>query len=423
MKRTRGSGSAVSLYLPADVKYLHDLAVQDPNLTASEIYANALRSILGEKEAKHPLELMQESQELEISNLNEMLEQATKRLEATQSRLPKEIAKATWMRHNLGKEHLEAMEHLRILLFFNANVPNSSGLKIPSTPSACLDLYKEYISRYESTKRGPDQTKEFTLLADRHPSILKQPYVKCINAENLEIECCIKIPGQDGRYEYIESDRGTELGDDLIYRCASCWSSRKLEHKGKDRKGKKIAKLLPYWKTEILTDEEMNLIGKRNELLPDAGLLQHQKNSVLEAEIARLTEIATDSFDIEHTDKASRIEELNNSAKGKFEYDSKNNERIPQWKGHKNWMGAVAYGNNVRRMQNQYPEHYEEFMNFKKELGELNKFKIHFINTRKKELVLESQNYIVKLDDHQIAEARNNKIENSGIRNKQRLVD
>jgi|SaaInlV_125m_DNA_1040241.scaffolds.fasta_scaffold00793_21 hypothetical protein len=408
MKRTRGSGSAVSLYLPADVKYLHDLAVQDPNLTASEIYANALRSILGDKEAKHPLELMQESQELEISNLNELLEQATKRLEATNSRLPKEIAKATWMRHNLGKEHLESMEHLRILLFFNANIPNHNGIKIPSTPRACLDLYKEYISRYEATKRGPDQTTEFTLLTDRHPQHLKQPHVKCINSDNLEIECCIKIPGKDGRYDYIESNRGTELGDDLVYRCASCWSARKLEHKGVDRKGKKIAKLLPYWKTEILTDEEMNLIGKRNQLLPDAGLLQHQKNSILDAEIDKLNKIAIDAFDVEHTDKASRIEELENSAKSGFEYDPKTNERIPQWKGHKNWMSSVAYGNNLRRMQNQYPERYEEFMNFKKELGELNKFKNEFINSRKKDLVLQSQNYIIRLDDQVVVDSRNN---------------
>tara|TARA_B110000444_G_scaffold197342_1_gene188155 strand:- start:590 stop:1849 length:1260 start_codon:yes stop_codon:yes gene_type:complete len=402
MKRTRGSGSAVSLYLPADVKYLHDLAVQDPNLTASEIYANALRSILGDKEAKHPLELMQESQELEINNLNAMLEQATKRLEATQSRLPNEIAKATWLRHNLGESHLKTMEHLRVMLFFNANVANTNGIKIPSTPRACLDLYKEYISRYEATKKGPEHTKEFTLLVDRHPSNLKQSHVKCINADNLEIECCIKIPGQDGRYEYIQSDRGTELGDDLIYRCSSCWTERKLAHKGKDTEGKKIAKLLPYWKTEILSDEEMVLIGKRNDINADVGLLQHQKNTVLGDELVKLQALAEDSFDVEHTDKASRIEELMNLAKAKFEYDSKTNERIPQWKGHKNWMGAVAYSKNMRKMENQYPENYAEFMILKAELSELNKFKVQFLNERKKNLILESQNYIIQIKDHPI---------------------
>jgi len=193
----------------------------------------------------------------------------------------------------------------------------------------------------------------------------------------------------------------------LVYRCASCWTARKLEHKGVDRKGKKIAKLLPYWKTEILTDEEMNLIGKRNQLLPDAGLLQHQKNSILDAEIDKLNKIAIDAFDVEHTDKASRIEELENSAKSGFDYDPKTNDRIPQWKGHKNWMSSVAYGNNLRRMQNQYPEKYEEFMNFKKELGELNKFKNEFINSRKKDLVLQSQNYIIRLEDQVVVESRN----------------
>lgn len=407
----RGSGGAVSLYLPAEVKYLHDLAVQDPNLTASEIYANALRAILGDKEAKHPLELMKESQELEINNLNALLQEATKRLEATQSRLPREIAKATWLAHNLGKGHLETMEYLRVILFFNANLPTPTGIKIPSTPRACLDLYKEYISRYEATKKGPEQTVEFELLHDRHPNHLKQPHVKCINADNLEIECCIKIPGQDGRYEYIQSDRGTELGDDLIYRCSSCWAERKLAHKGKDTQGNKIAKLLPYWKTEELSEEEMMLIGKRNEIDSDVGLLQHQKNTVLAEELIKLQSVADDCFDIEHTDKASRIEEIMNLAKGKFDYDPKTNERIPQWKGHKNWMGGVAHSKNMRRMQNLYPEKYDEFMLIKTELSELNKFKSQFLHQKKKELVLESQNYIIQIKDDPIE--RNVEIRNS----------
>ena len=63
------SGGAVSLYLKADVKHLHDLAKQHPHLVPSEIYATALRSALGDAEAKHPMELMCENQKREVQEL------------------------------------------------------------------------------------------------------------------------------------------------------------------------------------------------------------------------------------------------------------------------------------------------------------------------------------------------------------------
>jgi hypothetical protein len=391
VKKRKGSGTAVSIYLPADVKHLHDLAIQDPNLVPSEIYRNALQSILGDREVKHPLELMKESQEAEVKELSEMLLQASKRLESTTARLPNELAKSNWLRHNLGETQLAEMEHLRIVLFFDSSHPKAIGrglekINFSSDVNESLLRYKTLISKYEATKLGPEMTKDFQLIDDRHPPELKQGYVRCVNADDMSIDCCISIKDIDGTATTIESDRGIELGDDLQYRCTSCWTARRNEHKGFKKVGWSqtvdIPRLKPYWKTEALTENQQKIMPKVEKGI---GTLQVIANQSLKIQLEKSKARAEEIYHLECVEDASRIEELIDLASAPYLKDEFG-EEIPAYQGHKRWSVHRTRGRK-ELMKSKYPDLYDEFHALKLELSNLKNKKKEFIKSKTDELV------------------------------------
>ena len=388
MKKRKGSGSAVSIYLPADVKHLHDLAVQDPNLVPSEIYRNALRSILGDHEIKHPLELMKENQEAEVRELSDALVEASKRLEKTTERLPSEIAKSNWLRHNLGETQLAEMEYLRIILFFDSSHPRPFGLekiKLSSNAEDMLERYKTLVSRYEATKLGPEMTKDFEMIENRHPNELSLPYTKCVSSEDMAIDCHITISSADGKSTSLESDRGIELCDDLQFRCTGCWNTRKNAHLGFKKVGLSkvdVPKLKPYWKTEALTEIQQLAIPKTVKGVGTLQVVSHQiRMNQLEASKARANEI----YLLEMPADASRIEELQDLARASYLKDEYG-EEIPAYTGHQRWS-QYRIKERIQTMKTKYPSNYEEYNSFKQELSSLKEQKSRFIKSKTDELV------------------------------------
>ncbi len=408
VKKRKGSGTAVSIYLPADVKHLHDLAIQDPYLVPSEIYRNALQSILGDREVKHPLELMKESQEAEVKELTEMLLEATRRLESTTERLPTELAKSNWLQHNLGETQLAEMEHLRTILFFDSSKPKPIGkglekISFSSDVNESLLRYRTLISRYEATKLGPENTKNFELIEDRHPPELKQGYVRCVNANDMSIDCCISITAIDGTKHTIESDRGTELGDDLQYRCTGCWNARRNEHNGFKQVGFsqtiEVPKLKPYWKTEALTENQQKMVPRVEK---GVGTLQVMANQNLKNQLEQSKARALEIYHLECVDEASRIEELTDLAKAPYLRDE-NDEEIPAYQGHQRWS-AVRVKERKQLMQRKYPDLFEEYNRLKLELSNLQNKKKEFIKSKTDELVsvfIQKQNEELLLESKQ----------------------
>lgn len=412
VKKRKGSGTAVSIYLPADVKHLHDLAIQDPNLVPSEIYRNALQSILGDHEIKHPLELMKENQELEVKQLSDALVEASKRLELTTQRLPSEIAKSNWLQHNLGDTQLAEMEYLRILLFFDSSHSKPYGLeklKVSSNSQEILQRYKTLISKYEATKLGPEKSKDFEMIEDRHPQSMSIPYIKCVSSEDMAVDCHISIHSADGKITHIESDRGIELCDDLQYRCTGCWNARKNAHLGFKRVGMTkvdVPKLKPYWKTEALTEiQQLN----QPQSIKGIGTLQVVSNKIrtnqLEASIVRANEI----YILEMPESASRIEELEDLASAVYLKED-NGDEIPAYQGHQRWS-QFRIKERIATMQRRYPSNFEEYNRLKNELSDLKLQKQQFVKSKTDELV----SVMLANDIEQYQEIPNTKKQTMGI--------
>ena len=253
------SGGAVSLYLKAEVKHLHDLAKQHPHLTPSEIYATALKSALGEIESKHPLEMMCENQKKEVEEIEKQLKEAIARLKATEQRLPLELARKEWMANLLGDKGLKELRTLRNFLFFDATT-QFVGIEKPKNGREGLQRYRELVSKYESTKNGPVVGNEFEVIENLHPEslIVGNQFLCCEIHDDVECGTTIREKDENDRWiTRVEANpSGKILCDDLKYRCANHAHIRNEENRGFDLEGNKIPKLKPHWELEELSDEQ-----------------------------------------------------------------------------------------------------------------------------------------------------------------------
>ena len=280
-----GSGGAVSLYLPAEIRRLHDLAIMDPDIVPSNVYAMALRSVLGDSQERHPMEMMLDEQRSEIEQIEKALDEARLRLSSTESRLPGELARADWLRNLIGKDGLEQMKRLRVFLFFDAkhNAWLSSPIDLhgstslysrPRNGKEALEQYRELVAMYESTKRGPVAGSPFEVKEHYHPEhLVTVPHVWTETSPEGEKKfgphpdavafVCCEMNCESGRWtpeHDIDSPAAKNLCDDLKYRCDDCWGERQLNHKGLNRAGEKIPILKPHWEVEELTEEQVALV-------------------------------------------------------------------------------------------------------------------------------------------------------------------
>ena len=219
----------------------------------------------------------------------------------------------------------------------------------------------------------------------------------------MSIDCCISITAIDGTKHTIESDRGTELGDDLQYRCTGCWNARRNEHNGFKQVGFsqtiEVPKLKPYWKTEALTENQQKMVPRVEK---GVGTLQVMANQNLKNQLEQSKARALEIYHLECVDEASRIEELTDLAKAPYLRDE-NDEEIPAYQGHQRWS-AVRVKERKQLMQRKYPDLFEEYNRLKLELSNLQNKKKEFIKSKTDELVsvfIQKQNEELLLESKQ----------------------
>jgi hypothetical protein len=357
-KAVKISGGAVSLYLTADVKHLHDLARQHPHLTCSEIYATALRSALGEAEEKHPLEMMMDNQKREVEEIQAQLDSATKRLEATEGKLPLELAKAEWMRNLLGQEGLTRLKALRRYLFFDAT--SWSGLNAPKSGREGLVEYKELLTKYEQTKRGPT-IGGIQIIDNLHPSHLFKPEdhsswegVVPICCEVERGVCGIQqweaTPTYVGRDVYVENSEGTNLCDDLQFRCPIHTRKRQYAYQGKEINSHNVTvtcpKLKPHWEEEEMTPEQVALAerGQHFQMSNNSGYLQQEELNMAASRSKKIISWAISEWQLKNPGAYSQLTQLTNERSTTAR--DENNRHLPTWAG----MPAIRKGDKKFRI-------------------------------------------------------------------------
>ena len=338
MKRT---GTAVSLYLPADVKYLHDLAKQDPNLVPSNIYADALRAVLGNVDPMHPLEIIRENQKKTIGELEERLGLARNQLEMTEQRLPGEIAKRFYLENVLGKSEYKEMGQLRKILFFDIS-GGSSEITIPTNDSeAMIERYIHLIGKYEATKFGTENISiEKVGMQHRHPlEFIASDATYCVNSAELD-DACQNIDLTLKTRPLTDSPLATNLCDDLQYRCDKCLKQRQREYIN--------SKLKPFWEVEVLSQEQMIVnasITKKHQgaIRTKQGLLARNNEILQDARKLALIQHLRDDWAATNPEDAMLLESLDEQRNQRPERD-KNDIIIP------NWIGSNRWGNKRKML-------------------------------------------------------------------------
>ena len=285
----------------------------DPDIVPSNVYAMALRSVLGDSEERHPMELMLDQQRSDIEEIENALLEARQRLSSTESRLPGELARADWLRNLIGKDGLEQMKRLRTFLFFDAkyNVWATSPIDLhgstslysrPRNGKEALQQYRELVAMYESTKRGPVAGNHFEVKQHYHPEHL-------LSAEG-DFDCC------DNHYNHPCESHGTNLCDDLKYRCDECWDERQLMHKGLNLKAEKIPVLKPHWEVEALTQEQVALVeavgdsNGRIKLQTGVGYLKQEQQAFEILRKKAIIKWAMESWSRLYPEESSTLETL-----------------------------------------------------------------------------------------------------------------
>lgn len=365
------SGGAVSLYLTADVKHLHDLARQHPHLTCSEIYATALRSALGENESMHPLEMMVDNQKREVEEIQSQLESARLRLEASEGRLPLELAKSDWMRNLLGSGGLIHLKALRTFLFFDATAWEAPIPK-PKTGTQALASYKDLLSKYEQTKRGPVAGYSATTIVDLHPEHLKGDNMfHCCEVNQLECGTLSRIQAADNRMvsKHEKNTEGVNLCDDLQYRCNIHWNARIKKNNGQELNETATAyvstpKLRPHWEEEELTAEQIAISDPKTSLNKASGYLSQEKSAMNNYRRKNVIDWAIGDWALNHPDEAALLIRLKTERATTAKDESGRN--LPNWAG---MPPPTAGSNNARRRQEViYSMSADEKENYQKDL-------------------------------------------------------
>ena len=370
------SGGAVSLYLPGHVKHLHDLAMQDPNIKCSELYALALQSALGDSESKHPLELMRDAQKTEVAKIQEMLNDAMSRLNATEARLPSELAKLEWIANALGSRQLSEMKCLRLILFFDGSAMmahKGEHLPRPKTVEEGLLRYQELLSRYEATKNGPlPEPSEIVQIENLHPEggWNREGLPICVDGigkSDSESTCGHTFYGKTGEVRVLDNGKkinvhgtvfnpskiGSILGDDLCYRCPDCWAKRQqtwTENPGN---------LKPHWETEELTQAQKKIASEMKSLYDvggvKRGMIQLHNEASRSIRKKAIVQYAIKQWESEYPEEASILEELELTRIGV-------NERLENGNPAPTWAGLPEKGDLRRNMINRMtPEEKADF--------------------------------------------------------------
>lgn len=356
-------GGAVSLYLNADVKHLHDLARQHPHLTCSEIYATALKAALGEASAKHPLEMMIENQKKEVQEIENELKSALDRLKVSESKLPMELARADYMANLLGSEGNIELRSLRTFLFFNSTFWGGVGSP-PKSAEEGLNRYRELLSKYENTKRGPIAGKQFHLIEDLHPTHLKFEGT---------IHCCEVDPDVCGSTHYGMKEDGTRgtirtpsiignnLCDDLKYRCNICWSNRRLHHAGEaivNGQKIKVPELKPHWLEEELTSEQIAFAETGTTMNENLGFLEQSQNAMQSYRTKQVVGWAMEQWELQFQEDKAILDRLEKERTTTAR--DENGRNLPTWAGMPHGFGMKARQRVLNSMTSQERAAYEK---------------------------------------------------------------
>ena len=377
LSKNKRTGTAVSLYLPYEVKYLHDIAKEDPNLICSQIYADALRAILGNIEPKHPLEVIRQNQKRKINELEEQLNHARNQLAMTEQRLPGEIARIFFLENVLGKEEHKEMSQLRTVLFFDSRGAHSNITVPLNSPDQMLDRYIQLVGQYEATKNGEQAISlESVNLTDRHPIELVQEGVKlCCNAEDPSIDCRNMTRDENGFSKLEESTTGKNLCDDLIYRCDSCFGVRQTDYKNK--------KLKPFWEMESLTQNQRIIsagLKKKSPGRDDSkeGILQRNERLLFESRRMALISYSKDQWATDNPEIAMEFEELNRERDAPLPHND--GITIPRWEGSRRWRGSRS--RTLELMRTQHPDDYVMYQTKLQRWYELSQHQSEFIKSK-----------------------------------------
>ena len=407
MSKTKRSGTAVSLYLPYEVKYLHDIAKEDPNLICSQIYADALRAILGNIEPKHPLEVIRENQKKKINELEQELNHARNQLAMTEQRLPGEIARIFFLENVLGKDEYKEMSQLRTILFFDVRGAHANITVPLNEPQEMLNRYIQLVGQYEATKNGEQNVSlDSVNLSDRHPVELVLDGIKlCSNSEDPSIDCRNRYRDESGIVRFKESNVGKNLCDDLIYRCDSCFGIRNTDFKNK--------KLKPFWEMESLTQNQRIIATATKPSGNDntkEGILQRNERLLFESRRMALIAYSKDQWATDYPELAMEFEELCREQSAPLPHQE--GITIYRWEGSKRWRPGTRT-KNLEIMKSQSPEHYEIYTQKLQRFYELNQLQSDFIKEKitswyENDCVWDEQISVVSVDEDIMKESQIN---------------
>ena len=349
------NGGAVSLYLPAEARHLHDLAVADEDLKPSKIYADALRAILGDHEERHPLELIQETQAEEIQALENQLKVAKQRFEETSNRLPNEIAKSFYEKYRLSKAEKAELKQLWKLLFYSSSSPRDK-ITVNLDSESCLNRYRLLLFRQLETRDGIKIGATLDVQEHLHSSYDDGGTALCVNHEMNE---CRSIKKQAGIKVAVDSPFGVNFCDDLVYRCDSCWEARKKEEK-------------QFWEQEktpagALVETNVGLLKAES----DVRYEEHKKIIIANSQA---------DWQAQNPDKANRLDELISLRFQRPVY--KDAVLQPQFAGSMNWPPTRRRYDILSHMKVHDPDEYENFQKCVAELAELNADQANHIKGR-----------------------------------------
>ena len=314
------TGRPVTLYLNGETAHLYDLAKLNPNITVSHLLNQALQAALGDASERHPMEVMVEDLKADLDEIEKQREIIKQRLEVAQDRLPEELARSEWLKNILGKDGEIRLMNLRTWLFFDARHTARSFIP-PKNGREALEEYKQLLSKYESTKRGPTVDGNFEIGDNLHP-------------ESKEGFCC---------EENCMEEHNGKISDDLKFRCELHHRARFAKHWENG-----VNKLKPHWIEESLTHEQIVLIQAATKggfkLQKGMGYLVQEENALQSLRTSLIIERATQSWENQNPGENEQLSHLIETKDKVCERDSNANPT-------KTWEGLPGASNTRLRTQ------------------------------------------------------------------------
>lgn len=351
-RNKKRNGGAVSLYLPSEVKHLHEMASADENMKPSKIYADALRAIFGDVEELHPIEHLAQTQIEEIEDLQVQIDALKDKHKKTSERIPIALATAFWDKNKVSDAEYRELRQLRSILWYK--VEGTKEITVEITGDACLQRYKELIFRHFATANGPEIGSAIHQGEDYHSVFNEHGVALCCNHELNE---CRNLKGSIVQ----ECTLGTNISDDLKYRCDDCFEERRKTEETPIWVSKKI-QLEPKQKREglLLGERKAKQLKLRKILIANAKRQWEQENPGIANELDQL-----------HLEASERT-------------TFKDGVLAPSWRGSNNWPRTRSRLSIMNKMKIDDPTSYEEYKANEEKLVSINREQAEFI---KQELV------------------------------------